>query len=280
MSRTRGPPSDLAIVAIIPARFGSTRLPGKPLSDIHGKTMIERVWERACAASLPERVLVATDDERIAAAVRRFGGEVVLTSSAHATGTDRLAEAVRMTDADIVVNVQGDEPMLDPAGIDAAAAPLLGDPELPMATLSLPLTELEEMLSPSVVKVVTDARGDALYFSRSPIPHVRTPGGRLEDAARAALEKGLARKHVGLYAYRRAALLRFAALPPAPLEQAEGLEQLRALHHGMRIRVVAVDGPAGVAVDTAEDLERVRALLGPPALNPRKESGCRPSTSS
>jgi 3-deoxy-manno-octulosonate cytidylyltransferase (CMP-KDO synthetase) len=260
MAPPRGP-ERLAIVAIIPARFGSTRLPGKPLADIHGKTMIERVYERARAASLPNRVLVATDDERIAAAVRRFGGEVVLTSSAHATGTDRLAEAVRATDADIVVNVQGDEPMLDPAGIDAAAAPLVEEPDLPMATLSLPLTELEEMLSPSVVKVVTDARGDALYFSRSPIPHVRTPGGDLEEAARAALAQGLARKHVGLYAYRRAALLRFAALPPSPLERAEGLEQLRALHHGLRIRVIAFDGSGGVAVDTAEDLERVRALL-------------------
>ena len=260
MAPLRGP-ERLAIVAIIPARFGSTRLPGKPLADIHGKTMIERVYERARAASLPDRVLVATDDERIAAAVRRFGGEVVLTSSAHATGTDRLAEAVRATDADIVVNVQGDEPMLDPAGIDAAAAPLVEQPELPMATLSLPLTAFEEMLSPSVVKVVTDARGDALYFSRSPIPHVRTPGGDLPEAARAAVAKGLARKHVGLYAYRRAALLRFAALPPSALEQAEGLEQLRALHHGMRIRVIAVDGPGGVAVDTAADLERVRALL-------------------
>ena len=260
MAPLRGP-ERLAIVAIIPARFGSTRLPGKPLADIHGKTMIERVYERARAASLPDRVLVATDDERIAAAVRRFGGEVVLTSSAHATGTDRLAEAVRATDADIVVNVQGDEPMLDPAGIDAVAVPLVEEPELPMSTLSLPLTELDEMLSPSVVKVVTDAAGDALYFSRSPIPHVRTPGGDLPEAARAAVAKGLARKHVGLYAYRRAALLRFAALPPSPLEQAEGLEQLRALHHGMRIRVIAVDGPGGVAVDTAEDLERVRALL-------------------
>jgi 3-deoxy-manno-octulosonate cytidylyltransferase (CMP-KDO synthetase) len=269
----------LAIVAIIPARFGSTRLPGKPLSDIHGKTMIERVWERACAASLPERVLVATDDERVAAAVRRFGGEVVLTSPAHATGTDRLAEAVRATEADIVVNVQGDEPMLDPAGIDAAVMPLVAEPDLPMATLSLPLTELEEMLSPSVVKVVTDALSDALYFSRSPIPHVRTSRDDPRESARAALERGLARKHVGLYAFRRDALLRFASLPPAPLELAEGLEQLRALHHGMRIRVVAVDGPGGVAVDTVEDLERVRALLTP-LPNSRKESGCRPSTSS
>src|SRR5437870_6149735 len=278
MSRTRGPPSDLAIVAIIPARFGSTRLPGKPLSDIHGKTMIERVWERARAASLPERVLVATDDERIAAAVRRFGGEAVMTSSAHATGTDRLAEAAGALDADIVVNVQGDEPMLDPAGIDAAVRPLVEDPQLPVGTLSLPLVDVDEMLSPSVVKVVTDAAGDALYFSRSPIPHVRTGGGAREAAA-AALARGLARKHVGLYAFRRAALLRFAALPRSPLEEAEGLEQLRALHHGMRIRVVAMEGAGSVAVDTAEDLERVRALLAPAAFS-GKESGWRSSTSS
>jgi len=252
----------LAIVAIIPARFASSRLPGKPLAEIHGKTMIERVWERACAAKLPQRVLVATDDERIAAAVRRFGGESVLTSPAHATGTDRLAEAVQVTDADVVVNVQGDEPLLDPAGIDAVARPLLADPQLPMATLSLPLSDLEEMLSPSVVKVVTSGAGDALYFSRSPIPYVRGAGG-LREAAAAALGSGLARKHVGLYAYQRHALLRLAGLPPAPLEQAEGLEQLRALHHGMRIRVVEMDGPGTLAVDTPDDLERVRALLAP-----------------
>jgi len=261
-ARHTKPPADLAIVAIIPARFGSTRLPGKPLADIHGKTLIERVWERTCAATLPGRVLVATDDDRIAAAVRRFGGEVVLTSSAHATGTDRLAEAARSIDADIVVNVQGDEALLDPAGIDAAVRPLLADPQLPMATLSLPLTDLEEMLSPSVVKVVCNAAGDALYFSRSPIPYVRAAGD-LREAAAAALARGLARRHVGLYAFRREALLRFAALPPAPLEQAEGLEQLRALHHGMRIRVVETEGTASVAVDTAEDLERVRALVAP-----------------
>jgi len=224
--------------------------------------MIERVYEQARAATLPERVLVATDDERIAAAVRRFGGEAVLTSPAHATGTDRLAEVARGMDAEIVVNVQGDEPMLDPTGIDSVVGPLLSDPELPMATLSLPLIDLDEMLEPSVVKVVTNAAGDALYFSRSPIPHVRA-GGSPRDAAAAALKRGLARKHVGLYAYRRDALLRFAALPPAPLEEAEGLEQLRALHHGMRIRVVEVKGSASVAVDTAEDLERVMALLAP-----------------
>src|SRR6185436_5295359 len=140
--------------AIIPARFASSRLPGKPLADIHGKTMIERVWERARAAKLPQKVLVATDDERIAAAVRAFGGECVLTSSGHATGTDRLAEAVEATDAEIVVNVQGDEPMIDPAGIGPAVQPLLDDPTLEMSTLSLPLDDVGEMFSPTVVKVV------------------------------------------------------------------------------------------------------------------------------
>jgi 3-deoxy-manno-octulosonate cytidylyltransferase (CMP-KDO synthetase) len=251
----------LAIVAIIPARFASTRLPGKPLAEIHGKTMIQRVWERARAAKLPQRVLVATDDDRIVAAVRSFGGEAVLTSAAHATGTDRLAEAVQATDADVVVNVQGDEPLLDPAGIDAVVRPLLAERDLPMSTLSLPLIDIDEMLSPAVVKVVTSAEGDALYFSRSPIPHVRGDGGPREAAA-AALRLGLARKHVGLYAYQRAALLRFAALAPTALEKAEGLEQLRALHHGMRIRVVETEGRGTVAVDTPDDLERVRALLG------------------
>jgi len=251
----------LAIVAIIPARFGSTRLPGKPLSDIHGKTLIERVHERACLARTVDRVLVATDDERIAAAVRAFGGEAVLTSTRHASGTDRLAEAVGSTPAEIVVNVQGDEPLLDPAGIDAAVQALVSGGAVEISTLSLPLVSVEEMLSPSVVKVVTDAAGDALYFSRAPIPHVRLEGTDAQAAAAAAVDRGVARKHVGLYAYRREALLRFASLPPSPLEEAEGLEQLRALAHGLRIRVVPIEGEGGVAVDTPEDLERVRALL-------------------
>jgi 3-deoxy-manno-octulosonate cytidylyltransferase (CMP-KDO synthetase) len=257
----------LPIVAIIPARFASTRLPGKPLSEIHGKTMIERVYERARAARTVDRVVVATDDERIASVVRAFGGEALLTSPDHPTGTDRLAEAARAIEAEVVVNVQGDEPMLDPAGIDAVGEALLEDPTLPMATLSLPLRTVEEMLAPSVVKVVADAAGNALYFSRSPIPHVRLgTDGDARAAAAAAVARGLARRHVGLYAYRREALLRFASLPPSPLEEAEGLEQLRALHHGMKIRVVPVDGESGVAVDTPGDLERVRALLSRPAL--------------
>lgn len=252
----------MAIVGIIPARYASTRLPGKPLSDIHGKTLIERVYVRARAARSLDRVLVATDDERIAAAVRGFGGEAVLTSPKHRTGTDRLAEAVGSTDAEIVVNVQGDEPLLDPAGIDAAVDALLSDPGLPISTVSVPIKSEEEMLLPSVVKVVTDQSGDALYFSRALIPHTRLEDGTAaRECAAATVARGLARKHVGLYAYRREALLRFASLPPSPLEEAEGLEQLRALHHGMRIRVVPVDGESGLAVDTLEDLERVRAFL-------------------
>jgi len=254
----------LAIVAIIPARFGSTRLPGKPLSDIQGRPMVQWVHERVRRAALVDRVLVATDDERIAEAVARFGGEAVMTSRDHATGTDRLAEAARDLDAEIVVNVQGDEPMLDPRHIDAAVRPLLDDPALPMATVSLPLLRLEEMLSPAVVKVVADARGNALYFSRSPIPLVRDGGPPdLAAAAERALRAGLARKHVGLYVYRRDALLRLTTLPAAPLERAEGLEQLRALHHGLTIRVVPCAGESARAVDTPEDLEAVRALLTP-----------------
>jgi 3-deoxy-manno-octulosonate cytidylyltransferase (CMP-KDO synthetase) len=254
----------LAIVAIIPARYGSTRLPGKPLSDIHGKTLIQRVHERVKDAASLDRVLVATDDERIASAVRAFGGEAVMTSPRHPTGTDRLAEAAGAVAADIVVNVQGDEPFLDPAGIDAAVRALVDDPTLPLSTLSLPLRDADEMLRPSVVKVVTNKAGDALYFSRSPLPFVRlAEAGDLRAAALAAVERGLARKHVGLYAYRRDALARLAALPPSPLEEAEGLEQLRALHHGLRIRVVPLAVEQGPAVDTPEDLERVRALLDP-----------------
>ena len=270
-SYTRGPPSTLAIVAIIPARFASARLPGKPLSDIHGKLMVQHVYERACHARRVGRVLVATEDDRIAEAVRAFGGEAILTSPDHATGTDRLAEAAAGLDAEIVVNVQGDEPMLDPATIDAAIEPLLGDSTLPMATLSVPLTEVEEMLSPAVVKVVTNASHHALYFSRSPIPFVRGQGtGDPRSAAAAAVKRGLARKHLGLYVYRRATLLGFPTLPKAPLEEAEQLEQLRALYHGIRIHVVPWSGESGVAVDTPEDLERVRFLM---AAKPAAQGG-------
>lgn len=252
----------MAIVAIIPARFASTRLPGKPLSDIHGQPMVQRVYDRVRRASCVTRVLVATDDERIVRAVRGFGGEVVLTSPDHASGTDRLAEAAAALDADVVVNVQGDEPLLDPAAIDAVVQPFAEDASLPMATVSVPLRSLADMLSPTVVKVVADARGNALYFSRSPIPFVRDGGpADARSAAERAVALGLARQHVGLYAYRKDALLRFAALPRSPLEEAEGLEQLRALAAGMAIRVVPREGAAGRAVDTPADLEEVRLLI-------------------
>lgn len=259
----------MAIVAIIPARFGSTRLPGKPLSDIHGQPMVQRVYERVRRAASVARVLVATDDERIARAVAAFGGEAVMTSPHHASGTDRLAEAAAAIDADVIVNVQGDEPLIDPAAIDAVVEPFADHPSLPMATVSLPLRSLADMLSPSVVKVVVDASGNALYFSRSPIPFVRDGGPPdARAAAERALALGLARQHVGLYAYRRDALLRFAALPRSPLEEAEGLEQLRALAAGMAIRVVPREGESGRAVDTPADLEQVRLLLADAAHQP------------
>ena len=251
------------IVAIIPARFGSTRLPGKPLSDIAGKPMIERVHERARRARAPSRLLVATDDARIVEVVRAFGGEAILTSSRHESGTDRVAEVASQVEGDIFVNVQGDEPMLDPDSIDEAALALRDDQRSVMATLSVPFETPEEVLSPSLVKVVTNETGDALYFSRSPIPHVRLgPSTDPGASAAEAIKRGLARKHVGIYAYRKETLKAFAALPPTPLEQAEGLEQLRALHHGIPIRVVSSRVKAGLEVNTAEDLERVRVLYG------------------
>ena len=268
----------MPIVAIIPARYASTRLPGKPLCDILGKPMIQHVYERARRAHV-DRVLVATDDERIARVVRAFGGEALMTSPAHRTGTDRLAEALESVEADIVVNVQGDEPLIDPEHIDAALAPLRADPAVEMATLAAPLRDAEEFFAQDVVKLVCDVRGNALYFSRSPIPCVRV--GPAEHA-RTAIERGLAWRHIGLYAYRRATLLRLASLPPAALEEAEALEQLRALTNGIRIRVVPVSGTPGVAVDTPQDLERARVLMAHISTDVanRKGATCPQSTSS
>lgn len=237
-------------VAILPARLAATRLPDKPLADICGKPMIQHVYERAREAVTLAEVLVATPDREIARAVEGFGGKAVLTSPAHRTGTDRVAEAAASLPADIsvIVNVQGDEPLLDPATIDAVAAPLLSDPSLVMASLMCPLPEGREA-DPNVVKVVCTRDGFALYFSRSPLPYRRS-----NEAPYAP------RQHVGLYAYRRDFLALFPTLPPTPLEQAESLEQLRALEHGYRIRMVeTVRVPE--SVDTPEDLERVRALV-------------------
>jgi 3-deoxy-manno-octulosonate cytidylyltransferase (CMP-KDO synthetase) len=238
------------VVAIIPARYESTRLPGKPLADLDGQPMIQRVYERAARARGVERVLVATDDARIRDAVRAFGGDVAMTRRDHRTGTDRIAEVAAGLDAEVIVNVQGDLPLLDPAMVGAALAPVLADPGLPMATISTPIHGREEFENPNVVKVVTDRDGRALCFSRSPLPYHRdgVPGG------------ALGQKHIGLYVYRRDFLLRFARLAPTPLEQAEQLEQLRALEWGFRIKVTAV-AAASIEVDTPRDLERARAQL-------------------
>jgi 3-deoxy-manno-octulosonate cytidylyltransferase (CMP-KDO synthetase) len=240
------------VVVIIPARYESTRLPGKPLADLHGQPMIQHVYERARRANAVERVIVATDDERIRAAVDRFGGDVVMTGRTHRSGTDRIAEVAATLDAEVVVNVQGDLPLLDPAMIDAAVAPLQADSGLPMATIRTAIRSRDELDNPNVVKVVTDRDGYALYFSRSPLPFHR-------DGDPVGAPLGY--KHIGLYAYRRDFLLTFAQLPPTPLEQAEQLEQLRALERGFRIRVAEIVAPASVEVDTPADLERARAVL-------------------
>lgn len=246
----------MGVTVIIPARFASSRFPGKPLADLCGKPMIQWVCERSSLCEVVDRVIVATDDQRIADTVGAFGGEVVMTRSDHATGTDRIAEVAEGLDDELIVNVQGDEPLIDPAMIQAAVAPLLADSTIPMGTLGAPLTSLEEYRNPNVVKVVTDRQGFALYFSRAPIPYPRDFADNLEQRWP---ELAVA-KHVGLYVYRRSFLLNYPDLPATPLEEQECLEQLRALEHGYRIRVATTD-LVGQGVDTPEDLERVRALL-------------------
>ena len=240
------------VTAIIPARFDSTRLPGKPLAQIGGKPMIERVVASTAAVACVGRVIVATDDERIASAVRACGGEVVMTRADHPSGTDRVAEVAAGLDDDIVVNVQGDLPFLEAATLERAVALMTGDAGLPMATVREPIVAPEEMHNPNVVKVVTDTAGYALYFSRAPLPYWR-------DAADAERAEVLGYRHLGLYVYRRDFLLQFARMSPTPLERAEKLEQLRALENGFRIRVADCDGGLGIEVDTPADLERANA---------------------
>jgi 3-deoxy-manno-octulosonate cytidylyltransferase (CMP-KDO synthetase) len=232
------------VIAVIPARYDSSRLPGKALAEIGGVPMIVRVWRQTRLARSLERVIVATDDERIARAVRAAGGEAEMTASTHQSGTDRIAEVAARVDAEIYLNVQGDQPFIAPADLDALVAPMRAEPGLAMATLATPITDREEWYNPNKVKVVCDARGDAIYFSRSPIPYARDGG-----------VPAVARRHIGVYGYRRDFLMRFAALEPGVLEQIEKLEQLRALERGYRIRVVASVAPS-LEVDTPEDLVR------------------------
>lgn len=235
---------------VIPARYASSRFPGKPLADLDGKPMVVRVCERAAQSGAAE-VHVATDDERIAAAVRAAGYSALRTREDHASGTDRVAEAARslaLAEDEIVVNLQGDEPLMPPALIAEVAGALERDADAPMATACHPLHDAAERGNPNVVKVVLDARQRALYFSRAQIPYPREAGGRWF-------------RHAGLYAYRVGFLLSFASLEPAPLEKVEALEQLRALWHGHRIAVVVSEREIPPGVDTPEDLEAVRRMI-------------------
>lgn len=233
---------------VIPARYNSTRLPAKPLLKSTGKYLIQHVYERACQSRKARYVMIATDDPRIAAAAESFGGNCVMTRSDHSSGTDRVAEVAQDLDVDIVVNLQGDEPEVDPAALDLLPALLERDPDADVATVAAPIANFDEWASPSCVKVVCDRSGKALYFSRSPIPFVRE--GRPYFQSRPARFL----RHLGLYAYRREFLLRLAELPPDPLEESERLEQLRWLSEGSRIHVGLVNHAAG-GVDTLEEYQ-------------------------
>jgi 3-deoxy-manno-octulosonate cytidylyltransferase (CMP-KDO synthetase) len=252
------------VAAVIPARFGSTRFPGKPLVAVAGRPLIAHVIDRCREAKLVGRVIVATDDERIARAAEEAGAEAVLTSPEHPSGTDRVAEVAVGLSAETIVNVQGDEPTIAPEAIDSAIQPLLLDPTIPIGTLMVRLTEPSELFNPNVNKVVVDGGGFALYFSRWPIPYRRDDWPNVFEGGRERASEWVKTytwyKHVGLYVYRREALLELAQLEPTELETAEGLEQLRALAYGYRIRVVETDHDS-VGVDTPEDVPRVEAIL-------------------
>lgn len=249
----------MPFTVVIPARFGSSRLPGKPLRDIAGKPMIQRVWEQACR-SAAERVIIATDDQRIAGAAAEFGAEVCMTASHHPSGTDRLQQVVSLmgfADDAIIVNVQGDEPLIPPPVIDQVAANLAADSDAGIATLCVPIAQADELRNPNAVKVVCARDGSALYFSRAPIPWPRDAFA----AGEAALPTGNWLRHVGIYAYRVRFLHQYVGWPAAPLEQLEQLEQLRALYHGVRIHVAQAVATVPSGVDTEADLAAVTAQL-------------------
>jgi len=254
----------LPAIGVIPVRFASTRFPGKALADLGGKPMIERVCERARQARALNEVIVATDDERIARCIEGAGVRACMTSAEHRSGTERVAEAVKDRTEAIVVVIQGDEPLIDPAGIDSCVGALRADADLAVCTIAEVIETTDEVFDPNVVKVVLDARGDALYFSRSPIPYLRAEG-ELKTDFRAELSRRrdsgpLYLEHVGLYAFRRERLLQLVALPKCAAEEAEGLEQLRWLHAGARVRTLLSPGHS-VGVDTPADLERVRRMM-------------------
>jgi 3-deoxy-manno-octulosonate cytidylyltransferase (CMP-KDO synthetase) len=257
-------------LGVIPARFASSRFPGKVLAQISSKTMLQHVYERASQARYLTSTLIATDDQRVYEVAKNFGARVRMTRPDHPSGTDRVAEAASAENAEIVVNIQGDEPLIDPEAIDAAILPVVHESSLVMATLKKRIEDLREIDDPNVVKVITDRNGDALYFSRCPIPYCSgqrrvgfSPRGTSVPLAAPRGVKLAPRdhyKHIGLYVYRRDFLMQYPALPIGPLEQAERLEQLRALENGYHIRVVETDYES-VGVDTPEDLERVTEWL-------------------
>ena len=235
------------ILGVIPARFASTRFPGKVLALLSSKTVLQHVYERACQSRYLSSVIVATDDQRVYEAARGFGANVRMTRADHISGTDRVAEVASAEEAAVVVNIQGDEPLIDPAAIDAAILPVVHDTDVVMATLKKKIEDPREIADPNVVKVVTNHAGDAIYFSRCAIPFAREEGGAWF-------------KHIGLYVYERGFLLAYSQLPVGPLERAERLEQLRALENGYPIRVIETEYES-LGVDTPEDLERVSRLF-------------------
>ena len=250
----------MSFSVVIPARYGSTRLPGKPLLEIVGKPMVQRVWEQAVKSGARE-VIVATDDVRVLAAARAFGAEACMTSPDHPSGTDRLQEVAAefgWHDDHILVNVQGDEPLIPPAVIDQVAANLAANPAAAIATLAEDITALDELVNPNAVKVVTDVNGMALYFSRATIPWPREPFSR---AVKEMPAQGSWSRHIGIYAYRTGFLHRYVTWQPAPMERLEQLEQLRALYNGMRIHVDRAAVPVPAGVDTDDDLEAVRTRV-------------------
>jgi 3-deoxy-manno-octulosonate cytidylyltransferase (CMP-KDO synthetase) len=241
----------LHVVIVIPARFGSTRLPGKPLVLLAGKPMIQHVYERAKMAGQADRVIVATDDERIVKAVETFGGAARMTRPDHRTGTERVAEVAAHEAGDVFVNVQGDEPLLDPVAVDTAVNALLEEPAAAIATVATPIKAPADIMDPNVVKTVLDFDSNGIYFSRAPIPWVRDTGSKIQVRHL---------KHLGLYVFQRAALLEYPTLPQGELERIEQLEQLRWLENGWKIRVAEVEHDA-VSVDVPEDVARVEKLL-------------------
>ena len=250
----------MAYTVVIPARYGSTRLPGKPLLEIQGKTMVQRVWEQACLSGA-ERVVIATDDSRIVEVAQAFGAQVCMTSVEHSSGTDRLQEVVAelgLADDHRVVNVQGDEPLIPPQVIDQVAANLSAHPHASIATLCEDIDDIEDLINPNVVKVISDAQGMALYFSRAPIPWPRDAFVHGRDVMPSA---GNWYRHIGLYAYRVEFLHQFVSWPVAPEEQLESLEQLRALHNGVGIHVDRAAHAVPAGVDTHDDLLLVRNVL-------------------